>query len=69
VIETQRCLCCNGTGTVPVDVGIGNWNTNDCPECDGRGTVDVDCGGPPDEIEQAAELRDAFQADGKEAKP
>lgn len=37
--ELGRIVCdvCHGNGFVPVDVGVGNWNTNDCPECDGVG--------------------------------
>ena len=41
-----RCEGCNGTGTIPVDVGIGNWNTGECPECAGAGYFHKDTGKP-----------------------
>lgn len=34
-----RCLCCQGLGEIPVDIGLGNQLFLRCEECDGTGYV------------------------------
>lgn len=34
-----RCLCCQGLGEIPIDIGLGNQLFLRCEECDGTGYV------------------------------